>query len=232
MKFSGRHGIHIIIPEEAFRFCFSEQDFQKGYPLVPKQVAMFFDAMIYPEAKTNCKIDLSLYIQHRLLRCAYSLHDETGLVSVPVWPENLERFNPKRDSDPAIVEVDETWSNCKPTLGEASFLLDRVAEWIANKPKPKPFVKGMSQQGSRQGHIMPCIQTFLRSGFKKGMEGQRNLVLFNIVQATKRFNLAIDSNSLLEANARSQSPLPEREVREMMRYHFENASQPIILLQN
>lgn len=223
MKFSGRRGIHIIIPEEAFLFCFSERDFPKAYPLVPKQIAKFFDAMIYPESKRLCKIDLGLYTQHRLLRCAYSLHEETGLVSVPIWPENLERFNPKQDADPAHVEVDEAWSNCKPTVGEASFLLDKVAEWIANKPKLKAFVRHTNRRGqdSRQGRVMPCIQSFLCSGFKKGMEGQRNLVLFNIIQAAKRFNLAIDSDSLLEANARSQSPLPEREVRAMFRYHFE-----------
>jgi DNA primase len=221
LKFSGRRGIHIIIPEEAFLFYFSERDFAHAYPLVPSQIARFFDAMIYPESKKSCHLDMQVYQSRRLLRCAYSLHEETGLASTPIWPEDLDRFDPTHDANPSRIEVDEEWLKIKPSIGEASYLLDKVAEWIANRPPPKKIARLSTHRRKREGRLTPCIEKFHHEGFSKGTEGYRNLVLYNIIQAVKRFNLPLDPNSLLNANSKSQSPLPEREVKAMLRYHFE-----------
>jgi hypothetical protein len=225
MKFSGRRGIHIIIPEEAFLFYFRLQDFSEAYPRVPIEIAKFFDALIYPESKKLCKIDQGFYMPTRLLRCAYSLHDESELVSVPIWPEDLDKFDPKKDADPACVEVDEDWFKTQPTLGEASFLLDKVSEWVKNRRETNKPARHVGYHNLRLGRIMPCVKNLLDQGFKEGMEGSRNLVLFNAIQAVKRFNLPITSEQLFEANAKSACPLPTREVKATLRYHFEKRGQ-------
>jgi hypothetical protein len=222
LKFSGRRGIHVVIPEEAFLFYFRPQDFADAYLSIPIEIAKFFDAMIYPESKKLCKIDMGLYIHTRLLRCAYALHDESGLVSVPIWPEDLDRFDPKKDADPASVEVDENWLKIQPTPGEASFLLDKVSEWVKSRQENRqPPQVPYHQVRSKPGRIMPCVKNLLDQGFKASMEGSRNLVLFNTIQAVKRFNLPITSEELFEANAKSACPLPTREVKATLRYHFE-----------
>ena len=220
-KFSGNRGIHIIIPEEAFLFYFKDQDFAKAYPLIPSQIANFFDALIYPESKKLCKLDHSIYTSRRLLRCAYSLHDETGLVSVPIRPEDLDTFDPRRDAAPENVQVDPDWFRQKPVTGEASYLLDKVREWLENKPERKQKIRATPSHYTKPGRIMPCIERLLAGGFSQTTEGSRNLILFNVIQATKRFNLPITQEALMEANSKSPFPLPEREVKATLRYHFE-----------
>jgi len=59
----------------------------------------------------------------------------------------------------------------------------------------------------------------MEQGFKT--EGCRNLVLFNAIQAIKRFSLPITPETLVEINARGPCPLPGRELKAMIRYHFE-----------
>jgi len=201
-------------------FYFKEGDFAKAYPLIPKNIAKFFDAMIHPESKKLCKIDHTVYNPRRLLRCAYSIHQETGLVSVPIQPENLDTFDPKKDAALENVHVDLEWFKNKPAIGEASYLLDKLKEWLENKSKCKARPRPYSNH-ARPGRIMPCIERLLKEGFSQATEGSRNLILFNVIQATKRFNLPITQEALLEANTKSARPLPEREVKATLRYHFE-----------
>ena len=222
LKFSGRRGVHIIIPESAFLFYFKPLEaFPLAYPRVPAAIARFFDAMIYPESKKHCKIDMQLYSVRKLLRCAYSLHDETGLVSTPIWPEDLEKFEPGQCARPENIHVDPEWLKLEPTPGEASFLLEKVSEWLQNTPTQKPTIVHHRRRPSNMTAygIMPCIKKFMDRGFTASMKGNRNQILFNVIQAIKRFTLPISDDQLLEANRRSESPLPERELKAMLSYH-------------
>ena len=219
MKFSGRKGIHIVIPGDSFFLAISPTEYAAAYPIVPLQITKFFSTMLPPESLAKLKLDLALYNPRRLLRCAYSLHTETDLVAVPIWPDELERFNPERDAKPETVTVDEEWLNPKATAGEASLLLQKVAEWLKREREEKPLKPRRFTRRIKPGQVMPCLQAFMEQGFKT--EGCRNLVLFNAIQAIKRFSLPISPEALVEINARGPCPLPERELKAMIRYHFE-----------
>jgi len=223
MKFSGRKGIHITIPNESFATCFGPTEHIAAYPIVPLRTTEFFSTMIPPTSLRKLKLDLALYNPRRLLRCAYSLHLESNLVAAPIWPEELEGFRPEKDAEPSHVQVDDEWLHPKATFGEGSLLLEKVAQWLQLKHKLQSFL--MSGKNTpisrtvRPRQVMPCIQNLLAHGFKT--QGYRNLVLFNVIQAIKRFNLPINHELLIETNAKSSCPLPEHEIRTMIRYHFE-----------
>ncbi|MBS7612538.1 hypothetical protein KEJ27_10150 [Candidatus Bathyarchaeota archaeon] len=87
VKFSGRRGFHFIVPGKVFHVGDSLREYIDAYPRLPTMIADFVEACLN---EPKLKLDKSIYAPRHLLRCTYSLHEKTGLVSTPV--SDLTRF--------------------------------------------------------------------------------------------------------------------------------------------
>ncbi|MEM3891816.1 MAG: DNA primase noncatalytic subunit PriX [Nitrososphaerales archaeon] len=131
VKYSGRRGFHLIIDGEAFNL-FTQEGFVRSYPQLPNYICEFIEASLKPSQKLGVKFDYSLYQPRRLLRLAYSLHEESGLVSQPLTVDQISSFKPE-DASPDKVKVNFDWINLKPQTGEAWSLLEAVLKWLKDK---------------------------------------------------------------------------------------------------
>ncbi len=138
-KFSGNRGFHVIIPGQAFDNFRSKEEFLAAYPQVPFSISRFIEASLRPEQKKGVVLDSEIYNPRRLLRLAYSLHDESRLVSVPVEIEELRSFNTSMAQPESVDAIDWTWLKLQSKTGEGSDLLTSVAEWVKSQRK-KPAV--------------------------------------------------------------------------------------------
>jgi hypothetical protein len=140
IKFSGRRGYHLIIDGGAFDIFESEDEFIKAYPNLPKLICKFIEASLKPDQKRNVKFDYDLYQPRRLLRLAYSLHEESGLVSKPLFIDEIPSFK-LEDAKPENIRINWDWLSIKPELGEAWNLLDAVSKWVKKRKDEVPAIK-------------------------------------------------------------------------------------------
>ena len=224
VKFSGRRGFHVLMDGEAFDCFASRSEFLGAYPIVPLQVARFIVASLRPNDRRGVEIDAAIYTPRHLIRIAYSLHHKSGLVSLPLAPDAIEQFNLEATKPVQNVDVDWDWLKPKARPMEASKLLDYVAKWLQrgkpNRRGLKVLTRRLHKAFSRSARNPPCVQTLLKEGFSRRLEGHRNRVLFAVLTGIRRLNFAITPGELEELNMRSERPLPERELQYQISYHM------------
>ena len=127
LKFSGRRGFHLLIPGLCFDI-FRPGEFKYGYPKLPLMVAKFLSDSIN---EPHVKVDFAVYKPRQLFRSVYSLHEKTGLVSVPV--QNPLDFRASQ-ARPEKLKI-ETLDSPEPKVGEAADLLKAANEWRKSSEK-------------------------------------------------------------------------------------------------
>jgi HEAT repeat protein len=97
IKFSGHRSLHLIIPREALPEEFREQSIEKSWKELDMELRGFFSkhALVRHAHGTG-----------GLLRLSYSFNENTGLVGVPIHPDELDSFKPW-ESFHHLVRVDE-----------------------------------------------------------------------------------------------------------------------------
>jgi len=99
IKFSGHRSLHLMIPWEAFPEYFNRASVREQWSQILKGVRAYF-------ARHG-----GLRSAHRsggILRVAYSLNENTGLVSLPILSDELEDFRPW-EANMHHVKVDRPW---------------------------------------------------------------------------------------------------------------------------
>ena len=122
LKFSGRRGFHLIIPGLSLD-VFAPGEFRQAYPKLAISLAEWFKAVINEQ---TVKVDISVYKPRQLMRAPYSIHEETGLVSVPV--ENPLEFKLEDAKIESIKEIPPL--PLKGRAGEAQELLVSLRDWL------------------------------------------------------------------------------------------------------
>jgi len=107
IKYSGNCSPHIIIPAEAF------PEKVDGKYMFPGQHNGFFrnlTEIVKSITKEPRYLDTSFHIQTHFLRLAYSLNENTGLVSLPFHASQYDSFNPSDARPPHIKTINGWWS--------------------------------------------------------------------------------------------------------------------------
>ncbi|MEM3768945.1 MAG: DNA primase noncatalytic subunit PriX [Nitrososphaerales archaeon] len=175
VKFSGRRGFHLIIDGEAFNVFESQDEFINAYPHVPKLIASFIETALKPEQKRGVNFD-DIYQPRRLLRLAYSLHEESGLVSIPLTLEKISIFKP-RDARPENIKVSWDWLNIKPKLGEAWNLLNAISKWVKRLKDSDAAIKILRPLSSKSLKRYEWIENLLN----KPIDDGRHRILWLII---------------------------------------------------
>jgi HEAT repeat protein len=160
IKFSGHRSLHFMIPWEAFPERFNGVSVRKQWNQIHKRIRAYF------------AMHGGLRAAHRpggILRLAYSLNENTGLVSLPIPRDELEDFRPW-EASMHHVKIDHPWFGDVPEDAKQNterFLAEvfddtkdgrRVlSPGIKVKPKDTtPYASGESYVGAR--HALPFLE--------------------------------------------------------------------------
>jgi len=101
LKYSGNKGFHIGVPFESFPKEFNGVLTKDLFPEAPKIITNYLVEMIHKplsekfgdEVDNILKVDPIIASSRHMYRSAYSLHEKTGLVSLPIKIDTLMDFN-------------------------------------------------------------------------------------------------------------------------------------------
>jgi len=189
VKFSGNKGFHIIIPFESFPEKVRNENTKDLFPEGPRKIAEYLKSFMYNHKEKNfllrekivekypkeyeslddpfsiVDIDTVLISSRHMFRAPYSLHEKSGLVSIPIDPDKIDEFH-KDDAKPENVKVESQFLDPE-NVSDASRLIlqafDKAGRAIADKEKKESFErlkKGLSDS----------LDNYAGSFNKKGFE--------------------------------------------------------------
>tara|TARA_Y100000310_G_scaffold342247_1_gene444622 strand:- start:30803 stop:32143 length:1341 start_codon:yes stop_codon:yes gene_type:complete len=181
----------------------------------------FGDDIAKLNAEPFLNIDTILISSRHLFRMPYSLHEKSGLVSVPINPDNVLDFK-KEDADPKNIKVSEFRFLDKDNVvkGCARKLLMQAFDFSANKEEEinietkKEFE--IPESAMPEDFFPPCIKK-LNSGLADG----KKRALFVLINFLTSLGWAYDDieKYLREWNKKNEEPLRENYLVGQLRYH-------------
>ncbi len=130
-------------------------------------------------------IDTILISNRHLFRSPYSLNEKSGLVSIPIDPENILNF----DKSQALPEKVTTDIKFLPESKEqdASQLIIQAFDWYFKQKKPEIKIKETQQAipktAIKQEYFPPCIQEILK-GLPQDGRKRCLFILINFLKST------------------------------------------------
>jgi len=163
LKFSGQKGFHVIIHSEAFKGTVLDKSaWVKSYPSSAKILAAFVKAHIPKKSLNDAKIEYSnFYNPRRLLRIAYSLHNSSRLVSIPLSHDDLKSFSIEDARPDNVRSIDWDWLNFRSGSDNADDLLHAAFEWRSYVEKAIEKKDKLTHPSVRRYIVRPCISTAL-----------------------------------------------------------------------
>ena len=158
------------------------------------------------------EIDTVLISNRHLFRSAYSMHEKTELVSVPIDPKEVLNFD-KKNADPEIVKAERKFLDReKVKKNEGSRLIIQAFDWYSKKnirkPKEEKTIDYELPKNAISEEFFPfCIKKILEGK----MEDGKKRALFIIVNFLRKMGWAWKDieNKIEEWNKKNPDPLKE-----------------------
>ncbi len=201
VKFSGNKGFHIAIPFKAFPSKVNEIETINLFPEGPKVISEYLEHMIsapliekYGDSfKEKIKIDTVLISNRHMFRAPFSLHEKSGLASIPINPEEILTFN-KETAKPENVKVNMSYlNNSKVEQGEATSLITQAFDWHTRNIQRKQAYEELPTQKPTKEYdeLTEAIpEEYFPPDIKKGLAGIEDgrkrflFILINFLKCT------------------------------------------------
>jgi hypothetical protein len=165
-------------------------------------------------------VSMDVFGSRHLFRLPYSLHEKNLLVSLPLKPERIEKFE-REDAEPEKVKVEERF--IKPAeKHDAEGLVIEALDWASKYmiekkeeiPKPKVL---KSAKPIPEAFFPPCIKKILN-----GLPDGRKRSIFILVNFLRSMNWDLDKieKTVVEWNEKNSPPLRTNYLRTQLRWHF------------
>jgi len=173
------------------------------------------------DAGSILKVDTVLISSRHLYRCVYSLHEKSGLASIPISPEKIIDFS-KEDAIPEKVKISEFKFLNKKNINknEAKELLDKAIYWESIKEKkqelkPKREYEELTTALS-EDFFPPCVKKCLN-----GLEDGKKRFLFILINFLRSAGWNYDEieKRIREWNKKNPDSLRETYFMGQLRYH-------------
>lgn len=200
--FSGKKGLHIIVPYEVFGFGLSN-DLHMRYRVFADKIRPWL---------TNQTLDM-IYDARRLLRLTNSIHDKSGLYKIELLPSELSL------SESEIKTMAESRRfirrGSKPSfVKEARDYFDHVVK------AKKNIIARRTQTDIKLNFIPPCIKYLFNSVSKEPGRNNRLVILANYCM-NRGYEYDICLDILYEWNNRCCEPkLMESEIKHTLDYQL------------
>lgn len=251
IKFSGGKGFHIGIPFEALPEKINLQPVSSQYPDLLQKVIEYVKwyikdqlreeivALLSPtdisqrigKSLTDISgedgiepfkiVSMDIFGSRHLFRLPYSLHERTMLVSLPIKPENIDRFE-KEQALPEKVKVEERFLVPKMALHDAEALVVEALDWSAKHkietkeelPRPAQIRK---MKVVPEQYFPPCIQLIF-----KGLADGKKRSLFVLTNFLRNMDWDLErlEKKLMEWNEKNLPPLRNNYLRGQLRWHL------------
>ncbi len=173
------------------------------------------------DAGSILKIDTVLISSRHLYRCVYSLHEKSGLASIPVNPEKILSFN-KEDAVPEKVKIYEFKFLGKKNLikNEAKELMDKALYWQGIKEQKQELKPHKEYQELTEAlnemFFPPCIKKGLN-----GLEDGKKRFLFILINflSSVGWNHEEIEKRIREWNKKNPDSMRETYFIGQLRYH-------------
>ncbi|MFH1649392.1 MAG: hypothetical protein ABIA93_02500 [Candidatus Woesearchaeota archaeon] len=171
-------------------------------------------------AEAFLDIDTILLSSRHLYRMPYSFHEKSELISVPINPEDVLKFE-RAMAEPDKVKFNADFLSRNVTKGEASLLVMQSYDFAPELPKEEFETKQVFHEDFTEMipvHCFPdCIKTML-----EGMEDGKKRALFVLINFLKCCNWPNDriEEELRAWNKRNPEPLRETILTGHLRYHL------------
>jgi len=180
----------------------------------------FGDNIAKLNAEPFLNIDTILISSRHLYRMPYSLHEKSGLVSLPLNPDNVLDFK-KEDANPRNIKISEFRFLGRDDIakGEAKKLITQAFDFTSNKEdeinaetkKYDEIKDAMPEQ-----FFPPCIKLI-----SNGLTDGRKRALFILINFLTSLGWNYDDieKYLKEWNKKNNEPLRENYLLGQLRYH-------------
>jgi hypothetical protein len=250
VKFTGHKGFHIGIPFESLPETINFQPTSSLFPELFQKIIEYIkwyirdslrEELLSFENPTNISqrigkplseivdenglnpfkiVAIDVFSSRHLFRLPYSLHESSLLVSLPINPEKIEKFE-REDALPEKVKIEETFLTQKTSLRDAEGLVVEALDWASKyqkevaealPPKKLPKTKFISEM-----FFPPCITTILQ-GLKDGRK-RSVFILINFLR-NMGWDMQKIEEKVFEWNEKNVPPLRKSYVRSQLRWHF------------
>jgi hypothetical protein len=141
VSFSGSEGFHIHIPSDAFPSAVDGHDYLSSAPLLFLDIKHFLVRRAlesFPRDLLRTVIHPKRYYgtSRGIQRMPFSLHETTGLPSIPIPRGDVLGFDPRSAGGPMANVVDSSLDAMRPSGGSAEALISFLDR---ERTLPKPF---------------------------------------------------------------------------------------------
>lgn len=239
VKFSGNRGFHIGVNGEAFPREIGEEKFSDLYPNLARGIVDYLRHQLEDkimkevraqgleeEMKTDEGPDPyqvsdieNDWGQRHLFRMPYSLHDGSGLVSLPISPEEISEFEKE---DAKIENIDfETGFLEESEDGEATNLAVQAMDFIEERREEKKERRTNKdferpEDAIPEQYFPPTIKNLL-----EGLEDGRKRGLFILINFYRCVGYSWNEieSKMWDWNDRNDEALREAYVKSQLRWH-------------
>jgi hypothetical protein len=226
LKFSGNKGFHVGVPFESFPKSFSGKPIKELFPEAPRTIAEYLKFFVEKRLAEHIgeqpfqkvSVDTVFLAPRHLFRMPYSLHEKSGLVSLPIPVDGLERFK-KKDAKPSTVSFTSYLQ--EHGAGEALELFTQAYNWIydleeseARESESKEFLQ--PKNAAPEELFPPCIKKILL-----GVEDGRKRSVFVLINFLRSvgWSLEMVEKKLYEWNEKNYEPLRQGYIKSQLNWH-------------
>jgi len=250
VKFTGGKGFHIGIPFESIPETINFQPTSSLYPelfqkiieyikwyikdslreeilafenpaQISQRIGKPLTEIVNEEGLDPFKIvSIDVFGSRHLFRLPYSLNESSLLVSLPINPEKVEKFE-KEDALPEKVKIEEKFLVQKSGIKDAEGLIIEALDWASKYLKevkevlpPKRLAKA---KFIPEDFFPPCIKTILQ-GLKDGRK--RSIFILTNFLRNMGWDMQKIEEKIFEWNERNTPLLRKSYVRSQLRWHF------------
>jgi hypothetical protein len=181
VKFSGNKGFHIAIPFKTFPSKVNDMEIINLFPEGPKIIAEYLTEMITPaliekygeQMRDKIEIDTVLISNRHMFRAPYSLHEKSGLASIPIEPSEVLNFNKERAKPENVTANMRFIEESTFIEGEATSLITQALDWSSrNSIKKESTEKLTEKRKAEYKEITEAIpEEYFAPCIKKGLSG-------------------------------------------------------------
>ena len=250
-KFTGGSSFHIGIPFEALPEKINMQLTSVQYPEILQKVVGYIKSYVNDQLKDEMNsagtpaeiarrigktaeeitgkegiepfkvVTMDIFSSRHLFRLPYSLHESSLLVSLPLRPESISKFE-KENAIPEKIKIEEKFLIPKSSVHDAEGLIVEAMDWATKNmaevkeelPRPARQVKASMIQ---EEYFPPCIHNIF-----KGLADGRKRSIFILINFLRNMGWDLEKleSKIMEWNEKNYPSIRANYLRTQLRWHL------------
>jgi hypothetical protein len=250
-KFTGGSSFHIGIPFEALPEKINMQPTSIQYPEILQKVVEYVKWYVNDQLKEEMSlvatpaeiskrigksvdeitgtegiepfkiVTMDIFSSRHLFRLPYSLHESSLLVSLPLKPESIERFE-KEHALPEKIRIEEKFLIPKSAAHDAEGLIVEAMDWATKnivevkEELPRP-ARQIRMSMIPEEYFPPCVHNIF-----KGLADGRKRSIFILINFLRNMGWDLEKleNKMMEWNEKNYPSIRANYLRTQLRWHL------------